>query len=387
MNSILIVDTDGKALAGMQRRLRGHFEKIHIALGARLGLQRVREEGPFALVIAEFSMTEMDGIDFLAQVRELSPWTTRILLSRTPMDVPHLLSVVNEAKVFHLLSSSCTDAALLKVVAEGLDRFKRIVVANRDMNDSLSVFAKAVHEIVCSLRSDLRDMIGPVLPLMRRLGQTQTDSCPAVTETAFVLSVVGLASLPLQVIEGLVTGRPLSAEERALFAMHPEFVVDLIRDMPQLLEASVILNGYAQLLRHGTDGARPSVAEGSVVLALAMDCRLALYEQLEPVAIMERVRSNPLYTKPMLKALEEGFADMDQREVNLTVDQLQPGMILAKSVLGTRDGHEVVLVPQGYELSRTTIAVLRQSERQGQLRGPVALRAGSVILPGGSGIS
>lgn len=55
MNSVLIVDSDGKALTVMQRRLRKNFE-THIALGPRLGLQRIAEEGPYAVILAEFSM-------------------------------------------------------------------------------------------------------------------------------------------------------------------------------------------------------------------------------------------------------------------------------------------------------------------------------------------
>jgi DNA-binding NtrC family response regulator len=81
MNSILIVDTDGKALSDLQRRLRKKFT-THIALGPRLGLQRIQEEGPFALVLAEFSMSEMDGVDFMAKAGELCPESTRVLYSR-----------------------------------------------------------------------------------------------------------------------------------------------------------------------------------------------------------------------------------------------------------------------------------------------------------------
>ena len=125
MNSILLVDSDGKALTVMQRRLRKNFE-THIALGPRAGFQRLEEDGPYAVVMATFAMTEMDGIDFLAKVRKSSPGSTRILLSGAPMDVTNLLRAINDAKVFHLLSASCDDATLLRVVEEGVDRFSRI---------------------------------------------------------------------------------------------------------------------------------------------------------------------------------------------------------------------------------------------------------------------
>lgn len=383
MNSILIVDSDGKALAATQRRLRGAF-KTHIALGPQVGLQCVREEGPFALVMAEFAMPEMDGVDFLARVRELAPWTTRVLLSRVPMDVADMLRVVNEAKVFHLLSSSCSETTLHTIATEGVDRFKRIVVANQDMNDSMSLFAVTAHEIVCSLRGSLRDVLSPVLPLLRGLCLALEETCPVITETAFLLSSLGLAALPPELLARMTKGRPLEPAERATFAAHPEYAVTMIRNLPQLIQASSILSGYAQLLRGEEGKNHAGLPTSSVLLALTMECRLAMFEGLDPAAIVGRVKGNALFTLPMIRALEAGLAGIDQREVEVQTDRLRPGMVLARAAVGRRDGQEVVLIVQGYELTRTTIAVLRQAERQGQLRGPVMVRAGSVIPPAGS---
>jgi hypothetical protein len=54
-------------------------------------------------------------------------------------------------------------------------------------------------------------------------------------------------------------------------------------------------------------------------------------------------------------------------------------MILSRAVVGTRDGGEIVLVPEGYELSRTTIVFLRQTARLGQVREPFHVRKMSLI--------
>ena len=47
--------------------------------------------------------------------------------------------------------------------------------------------------------------------------------------------------------------------------------------------------------------------------------------------------------------------------------------------LKKRGGRKMVLVPEGYELSRTTIVFLLQSARHGQVREPVLVRGGSLI--------
>ena len=383
MNSILLVDSDGKALTVMQRRLRKNFE-THIALGPRAGFQRLEEDGPYAVVMAPFAMAEMDGIDFLAKVRESSPGSTRILLSGSPMDVTNLLRAINDAKVFHLLSVSSDDATLQRVVEEGVDRFSRISTSALNMNEIHAIFAKAVHELVCWLRSDVRDMISPVLPLLRSLCQSESKSNPTVTETAFLLSVIGLIALPSAMLDKIIHGQELSADELLLFARHPEHAVEWVSHLPQLREVVEILRGYSALLPLSllqTTGSseKTGIPSGAALMALVMEYRLAHYAKLETAAILSRIRSKGVYSTTQVKALEKELIRMDQSVTELTLDKLRPGMIMAKAVTGERDGTEMILVPEGYELSRTTIVFLLQSARHGKVREPVLVRGGSLI--------
>ena len=385
MNSILIVDTDGKSLSEMQRRLRRHFT-AHIALGPRLGLQRIREEGPFAVVLAEFSMSDMDGVAFMAQVRELCPESTRVLLSRPPLEVRDLLRAVNEAKVFHVLPASCDDQTLIGVLRDGMDSHRRTAATVAGMNEVHAVFAKAVHELVCWLRSDVRDMISPVLPLLRGLCGNTRHQDPTRTETAFLLSIIGLIALPPELLGKITSGRALTDDERLVFAQHPEHAVEWVRHLPQLSEVAVILQGYADFLRLAAQpGAQTShIPQGSALMAMAMDYRLAGYQGLEGGAMLARMLRAGVYSQAMLKAMETELSRMDQSEMEIELDRLQPGMVLARAVIGSRGGGDVVLVPEGYELSRTTIVFLRQAARHGQIRAPFFIRRMSFIHPEGS---
>ena len=387
MTSVLIVDSDGKALTVMQRRLRKNFE-THIALGPRLGLQRIREEGPYALILAEFSMTEMDGIQFLAQARKLCPESTPVLVSKTAMDASALLRAINEGKVSHVLPAACDDDTLIDVITDGIGRFKRVSASTRNMNEVHAIFAKAVHELVCWLRIDVRDMISPVLPLLRGLCRTNREADPTVTETAFLLSVIGLIALSPALLEKITSGQALTDEERTLFASHPEHAVEWVRHLPQLGHVTTILQGYADFMRCALqpEKTEPNVPAGSALLAMAMDYRLGCYEKLESGAILSRMR-RAAYSQAMLAAMETELSRMDQSEIEVTLDKLQPGMVLSRPVIGTREGSEVVLVPEGYELSRTTIVFLRQAARLGQVREHFHIRKMSFIPQEGNDIA
>ncbi len=378
MNSVLIVDSDGKALTVMQRRLRKNFE-THIALGPRLGLQRIAEEGPYAVILAEFSMAEMDGVEFMARAGKLCPESTRVLVSKAPLDAAALMRAVNDGQIFHVLPASCADDRLIKVVEDAIVRFKRISSATRNVNEVHAIFAKAVHELVCWLRSDVRDMISPVLPILRGLCRNMRHADPTLAETAFLLSVVGLIALPPALLEKITSGQALTEDERVLFARHPEQAVEWVRHLPQLKDVTEILKEYAEfMLRGGQFEEGGKTTQSAALLAMAMDYRLACYEKMEGGAILARMR-RAQYPRAMLAAMETELSRIDQSEIEVTLDKLQPGMILSRAVVGTRDGREIVLVPEGYELSRTTIVFLRQTARLGQVREPFHVRKMSLI--------
>jgi DNA-binding NtrC family response regulator len=77
---ILCVDDEENVLRAFERNLRLHFE-IETAVVPVAGLSAIAARGPYAVVISDLRMPEMDGIQFLATVRKQSPDTVRLILS------------------------------------------------------------------------------------------------------------------------------------------------------------------------------------------------------------------------------------------------------------------------------------------------------------------
>lgn len=80
---ILYVDDEVNMLASFQRMLRGRFD-LETAASGRDGLQMIAAGGPFAVVVADMRMPGMDSIEFLAEVKELTPDTVRWCSPATP---------------------------------------------------------------------------------------------------------------------------------------------------------------------------------------------------------------------------------------------------------------------------------------------------------------
>ena len=77
---ILCVDDDPCVLAALRRQLRGRYDCV-LALGVGEGLSRLRDAGPFAVILSDLHMPGIGGRGFLAVARAIAPRAVRVLLT------------------------------------------------------------------------------------------------------------------------------------------------------------------------------------------------------------------------------------------------------------------------------------------------------------------
>ncbi len=118
-DKILLVDDEAAILEGYQRLLRREF-RIDVALGGkrRAGVGR-KSNGPYAVVVSDMRMPEMDGAQLLAKVKVLSPDTVRVMLTGNA-DIQTAVSAVNEGSIFRFLTKPCTKETLARALTASL---------------------------------------------------------------------------------------------------------------------------------------------------------------------------------------------------------------------------------------------------------------------------
>ncbi|MEJ2423868.1 MAG: response regulator, partial [Candidatus Thiodiazotropha sp.] len=99
---VLFVDDNENILSAIRRQLRHKYE-IHTALSAKEGVQVIQRDGPFAVVVSDMKMPEMDGIAFLKAVSQNDPDCMRIMLTGYA-DQSSAMEAINEGKVFRFLN-------------------------------------------------------------------------------------------------------------------------------------------------------------------------------------------------------------------------------------------------------------------------------------------
>jgi len=118
---ILFVDDEKDVLDGYKRLLHGEYN-IQTALGGSQALAELHLFGPYAIVISDMNMPEMNGAEFLARVRQLAPTTVRMLLTGYK-DVDSAIAAVNEGRIFRYLTKPCKKSDLVLAIQLGLAQY------------------------------------------------------------------------------------------------------------------------------------------------------------------------------------------------------------------------------------------------------------------------
>jgi DNA-binding NtrC family response regulator len=127
---ILFVDDDPALLAACRRLLGGRFD-LDTAQSGEAGLAKLMEDGPFGVVVADQQMPEMDGVEFLAVVKQRAPDTIRIMLSGNA-DLQAAIRAVNEGSIFRFLTKPCQPASLARALEDALAQ-RRLGLAEKEL--------------------------------------------------------------------------------------------------------------------------------------------------------------------------------------------------------------------------------------------------------------
>lgn len=128
MYKILLVDDEQNVLNALRRELQGAYtiEAISNPLDA---LEHSRDT-PFDLVIADYKMPEMNGVEFLKQFGKQQPDAARIMLSGQA-DFNALIGSINEIHIYRFMEKPWDKTELATTLAEALSQREQILKNRR----------------------------------------------------------------------------------------------------------------------------------------------------------------------------------------------------------------------------------------------------------------
>ncbi|NOY53546.1 MAG: response regulator [Deltaproteobacteria bacterium] len=119
---ILCVDDEKGVLRSIERVFLDEEYEILKATSGKEGLQILKEVSPIQIVLSDYRMPEMNGVDFLREVCKGWPETVRIVLSGYA-DTVAVVEAVNEGQIYKFLAKPWNDDELRFAVSNALERY------------------------------------------------------------------------------------------------------------------------------------------------------------------------------------------------------------------------------------------------------------------------
>lgn len=136
MIKILCVDDERNVLKSLRRLFMDENDyEILVAESGEEGLEILADEGDVRLVISDYRMPGMNGVDFLSKVYEDSPDTIRIVLSGYA-DTAAVVEAINLGRIYKFIPKPWNDEELKSTVAMALQH-QELKQQNSKLNDEL----------------------------------------------------------------------------------------------------------------------------------------------------------------------------------------------------------------------------------------------------------
>lgn len=380
---VLLVDDDPNVLAGCERNLRRHFD-ISTAETSYQALLILKEKGPFAVIVSDYRMPAMNGVQLLCAAREIVPETARIMLTGQA-DMQAAIDAINKGSFFRFLVKPCSAESLLENIQDGIHHY-RLMVAERDiMEKTLKSSIKVFVDTLSMVNPTAFSRTSRVSQIAANLAKHFTIEKAWEIEYAALLSHIGCVTVPETLLAKKYKGDPLSEQEDEVLKRYPMIGRDLLAQIPRL-EGVAEAIAYQNKNYDGT-GSPTDERKGADIPLAARFLKVALdYDLCQAQTLSEAIAKNDGKSAEPLEAMLKHAEWYDpkiltalQKEVGvvvpksgpvvsptkeLTIAQLQPGMVLASDI-DDNDGN--VVLPRGFELKRVSLVRLLNALHMGAI--------------------
>ncbi len=175
---ILCVDDEKNVLKALERLFLDSDYEILTATSGEEGLEIFQNTEPIQLVVSDYRMPKMNGVDFLKEVCKLSPSTVRIVLSGYA-DTAAIVEAINEGQIYKFMPKPWNDDELKVAVSNALEHYY-IQQKNIKLTKELEVKNLELHQVNSNLEKIVEERTSDLLMQNRILTSSQNilDSLP-----------------------------------------------------------------------------------------------------------------------------------------------------------------------------------------------------------------
>jgi response regulator RpfG family c-di-GMP phosphodiesterase len=354
---VLFIDDEPQILEAIRLTMRKRLD-VRIASTPADGMRVLLDEGPFAVVVSDMRMPQMNGAQFLSRVREASPESVRMILTGQA-DIQAAISAVNDGHIFRFLNKPCPPDQLFAAITAGFEQYRLTRSEKVLLEETLSGAVKMLIEIL--------GMVSPAASSRASRLQRYVKALAAALELrehwqwplAALISQIGCVALPKELLSKVEAGQSLSEDEKSLYQDHPEVAGKLLATIPRLEEVAAIVAAQCEPPKELHPGRwRDSDVRtvGQALLYTAREFDSLVSTGMEAAAAANSIATRGSVPPDMARALENVPLSAPPSVVRqVKVRDLAPGMVLDEDLVSSKG---IRIMPAGNEVTRTLIVKL-----------------------------
>jgi response regulator RpfG family c-di-GMP phosphodiesterase len=323
---ILFVDDEEMVLSGITLTVGRNFD-IRTATSGTEGLALIESEGPFAVVVSDFNMPGMDGVEFLQKVRTMDKDAVTMLLTGGA-NFNEVSDAVRMGAIFRLIGKPCPTEYLEENLNQALRQY-RTVRAEKDMlEQTMNGAVRAITSILAASKPLFFGRSQRVKKLAFELANELELPDDWRLELASTFSYLGYLTLPDEIQEKLYNNEKVSEEIMDVVKVFPNFAKEILKGIPRLEEITPIIYLIDEDYKE-PDSAQDDSAKLASVIRLSQHYDHHAsdgYSRLDIFEILEKDKS--IYLPGAIEALKKtrNHASVSSEVEEISIDHLKAGM-------------------------------------------------------------
>lgn len=363
---VLFVDDEPNVLQSIRRSLRKQFD-LDTAEGGEAALQKLSENGGFAVIVSDMRMPGMNGVELLSATKKRWPDTVRVMLTGNA-DQQTAVDAVNHGDVFRFLNKPCDADALAKTVSAAMRQHELITAEKVVLEKTLRGSIKALADVLSLANPEVFGRTTRYKSHISKLASELGLDNVWQLESAAMLSQLGCVSLPGELVRRKSQGEPLTDDEMAEFAAHAGAGADLLKTIPRMDEVAQAIR-YQEKSFDGTGYPEDAIKGEEIPLGARLLKIVSDFDSLESsrsdaTEAIHKMRQNASrYDPALFTAFEKTVAQASEMTAKtVEISQLTDSMVIAEDVVTSE---QVLLIAKGQETTLSARRHLQQYRANG----------------------
>ncbi len=373
---VLLVDDEINILEAYRRNLRDQFELVTANSGQE-ALDALKTGTPPTVIITDYKMPGMNGVELLAKFRELSPDTVQIMLTGQA-EMQAVIELINKGKIFRFLTKPCSTEDLSSNILDAARQYELVTSERELLGKTLGGSIRVLTDLLALAKPQAFHRAQRIRSFAAKIVSELRPKNGWQIEIAAMLSQIGCVTIPDEILKKAYGGKRLADFENFMFKNHPAVAADMVVNIPRLEKVADIIR-YQERRFDGSgfpeDGpAGGDLPLGARIIHIALEYDRLVNSGMYPDAAAEEMRKNANYFDPeVLGTALKVFKEVETKKKRyvtseFAIDQLRVGMYLADDLVSASG---VILGSKNQKINSTLLLTLQNYEKNKQIKGPI----------------